>query len=113
MEHAYSILMFCFAGMLCIYGFIMYRTRDIGLVPKAGAAKIRDKAEYAKQIGKIVIITALAPFTSGLIAWDGQRVWYAMALLVAGFVICIREGVKIMQEAERKSDEPGTEQEEQ
>ena len=102
MEHAFSILMFCFAGMLFLYGFILYRTRNIGLVPKSGAVKIRDKAEYVKQIGKIVMITSLAPFTSGLIAWNGQHFWYAMALLVAGFVICIREGVKIMQEAENK-----------
>ena len=99
MEHAFSILMFCFAGALLLYGLILYWTKDIGLVPKSGATKTKETKVYAAQIGKIVAITALAPLTSGLIAWNGRYFGYAMAMLVIGFIICIREGVKIMQEA--------------
>ena len=104
MEHAYSILMFCFAGALFLYGLILYKTRNIGMVPKSGTAKTEDKQKYAERVGKIVMITALAPFTSALIAWNGQHFWYAMAVLALGFVICIREGVKIMRETENKEE---------
>ena len=89
--------MFCFAGALLLYGVLLIATKNIGLVPKSDAAEIKDKKAYAKQLGKILCATSLAPLTSGLIAWNGQHFGYAMIMLVVGFVICIWEGTKMMK----------------
>ena len=97
MEHAFSILMFCFAGALLLYGVLLVATKDPGLIPRADAVEMKDKKAYAAQLGKIVCATSLAPLTSGLIAWNGQHFGYAMIMLVVGFVICIWEGTKMMK----------------
>ena len=102
MDHAYSILMFCFAFALLLYGLVLYLTKDIGLVPKSGSAKVKDKKTYASKLGKITAISALAPLTSGLIAWNG-RYFYALFMLIAGFAVCIYEGVKTMQKEEKET----------
>ena len=96
MEHAYSILMFCFAGALLLYGILLVAAKDIGLVPKSNAVEIKDKKAYARQLGKILCATSLAPLTSGLIAWNGHF-GYAVIMLVIGFVICVWEGTKMMK----------------
>ncbi len=97
MEHAYSILMFCFAGALLLYGIVLVATKDPGLIPRADAAEIKDKKAYAAQFGKIICATALAPLTSGLIAWNGHF-GYAVIMLVVGFVVCIWEGTRMMKQ---------------
>ena len=95
MEHAYSILMFWFAGALAVYGLLLILTKDIGLVPRSDSSEIKDKKGYAKQLGKIVLATSLAPLSSALIAWNG-RTMLALAMLFIGFAVCIREGVRMM-----------------
>ena len=106
MDHAYSILMFCFAGALLLYGILLAATKDIGLVPRSSAAKIKDRKAYAGQFGKIIMATALAPLSSGLIAWNG-RVAFGLVMLVIGFIVCIREGTIMMQkQIEEEKDPP-------
>ncbi len=97
MEHAFSILMFCFAGALLLYGILLIATKDPGLIPRSDSAEMKDKKAYATQLGKIICATALAPLTSGLIAWNGQHFGYAIIMLVVGFVVCIWEGTKMIK----------------
>ena len=100
MEHAYSILMFWFAGALALYGLLLILTKDIVLVPRSDSSEIKDKKGYAKQLGKIVLATSLAPLTSALIAWSG-RTMFALAMLFVGFAVCIWEGVRMMKNINR------------
>ena len=61
MEHAYSILMFCFAGALLLYGILLVATKDSGLIPRADSAEMKDKKAYAAQFGKVICATSLMP----------------------------------------------------
>lgn len=100
MDKAYSILMFCFSACLFLYAGLLALTRDVGLVPKTYAAKIKNKKEYAKGIAKVVALTALAPLISGVVALFGdmdRMVLPALLVLIAGFIVFIYLGVKRMK----------------
>ena len=96
MDYGYSFLMFSFAAVLLLYALLLAVSKDTGMIPRSGAARIKNKKEYAVRFAKVIAVTALAPLTSGLIALSGNVLW-AMAMLILGFIICIREGVKYMQ----------------
>lgn len=101
----FSTLMFIFSALLLLYALILALTKDISMIPRAESVKIRDKKEYPGRFAKVIAATALAPLTSGLIARNGHMLW-AMVMLAAGFVICIREGIKFMgQDKTEKTDE--------
>lgn len=95
MDHAYSILMFCFAGALLLYGILLFATKDINLVPRSSSAKFSDGKTYARQFGKIIMATSLVPLSSGLIAWNG-RVAFGLVVLVIGFIACIWESTRMI-----------------
>ena len=107
MEYAYSILMFCFAGMLLLYAGLLALTKDAGLIPRSEAVEMRDKKAYARQFAKVMALVALAPVLSGLVAlapWlsaltgvVGAHV-AAFLVLVLAFVGCIRVGVRLMRD---------------
>ena len=103
MDYGYSVLMFSFAAMLQLYALLLAVTKDTGMIPKSGAARIKNKKEYAVRFAKVIAVTALAPLTSGLIALSGNALW-AMIMLAIGFIVCIWEGVKYMQTPEPASE---------
>lgn len=66
MEHGFAILFFIFGGTVLLYGLLMYITGDYKMVPFRArqSAKVDDTKDYARQIGKIVMLTSLAPILS-------------------------------------------------
>ena len=99
MDHAYSILMFWFAGALLLYGLLLICTKDIGLVPKSYSTKKKSKKAYVKQLGEIILATSLVPLSSGLVAWNG-RTAFGIIILILGFIACIWEGTRMIRKDE-------------
>ena len=103
MEHAYSILMYLFAGALLLYAGLLAVSNDAKLIPRNSAVKMTDQKRYATQFAKVIALTALAPALSGIAGlWNGL---FAGVVLVAGFVICIRAGVRLMDDTWNTTDE--------
>ena len=107
MEYAYSILMFCFAGMLLLYAGLLALTGDVGLIPRNELVKMKDKKAYARQFAKVIALVALAPVLSGLVVmvpWLSALTSVVAAhvaaflVLVLAFVGCIRVGVWLMRD---------------
>ena len=98
MEYGFSILMFCFSGVLLIYAGLV-ALGNTGLILRYRAAKVRDKKKYARQFGRILALVACAPALSGAVAMLGdmdQTFLPAMLTLVAGVAAAITIGVKMM-----------------
>ncbi len=64
----FAILMFAFALLLFVYGLAIRKTRDCSLIPHSEKAAIRDKEDYARRFGKVVMWVALAPAIAGAAA---------------------------------------------
>lgn len=102
MEGAYSILMFCFAGMILLYAALLSSGND-GLIPRRYryAAHMKDRKAYAKRFAKVLALVALSPLLSGLVALfvDIERhPAPAVITLIGAFVLCMRQGVRMMDE---------------
>lgn len=93
MEYAFSILMFCFAGMLLLYAGLLAAAKDPQLIPRHFASKIKNPKVYALQFAKLTALTAAAPFLSGLVGLTDQM-WAAGIVLIAAFVLCIHFGIR-------------------
>ncbi|MBQ6021010.1 MAG: hypothetical protein IJL26_12630 [Clostridia bacterium] len=104
MEHAYSILMFIFAGALFLYGLLMFATKDINLIPyrRRYAAKMSDKKLYVRQLGKIVMLTALSPAISAAVGLLplGETVWPEAVALLGSMVLFLWIGTKMIRIAQ-------------
>ena len=101
-QKGFSVLMFVFAALILLYAMIIFLTKDIRMIPRAGSAEIRNKEEYAMRFAKVLAAAALAPLTGGLIALRGHMLW-AGTMLIFGFAICMREGVKIMEQPDSEN----------
>ncbi len=104
MEHAYSILMFIFAGALFLYGLLMFATKSISLIPynRRYSAKMSDEKLYVRQVGKIVMLVALSPAISagvGLLPL-GETVWPELVSLIAGMVLFLWIGTRMIRIAQ-------------
>ena len=66
-DHAYCYLLFAFSAMIFLYAGLLFVTKDIKLVTRSGAAKVRDPKRYAVQFSKVLAIVAVAPLLSGLV----------------------------------------------
>lgn len=97
----YSIIMFIFAGMLLIYAALL-STGDSGLIMREYAAKMKDKKQYAKQLGKVIALVAAAPALSGLSAlfFESDALLVPVIILVAGGAAAIYLGTRIMRKAQ-------------
>ena len=62
MDHAFSVLMFVFAGLLLAYAALMACTKNAGMLPRRAAASVKPKnpEKYMTQLAKAVALTALA-----------------------------------------------------
>ncbi|MBQ6163030.1 MAG: hypothetical protein IJK23_01010 [Clostridia bacterium] len=104
MEHAYSILMFIFAGALLLYGLLMFITKDINLIPyhRRYSAKMSNKKLYVRQLGKIVMLTALSPAISAAVGLLplGERMWPAFVALIGSMILFLWIGTKMIRIAQ-------------
>ena len=105
MDHAYSILMFCFAGALLVYAGLLALCGP-ELIPRyrlvyGKKMSKKDGKALARRVAKIVAITAAAPLLSGvvwLITGPDGPLFPAMLALVGGFAVCIWLGVRVTKE---------------
>lgn len=99
MENGYSILMLLFALALLLYAALMGLTRDVGLIPKMGAVKVKNPRRYAWQFSKTLACVALAPAVSAL---AGLRYGPGVGalVLIPAMVVAIRRGIRFMRDVE-------------
>ena len=95
MEYAFSILMFCFSGMILLYAGIMAATKDINMLRwrHVRVAKMNDPKAYAVMVAKILALTAAAPLAGGLAGLISPSV--GGIVLVIAFILFIWLGVKL------------------
>lgn len=99
MERAYSILMFCFAAALALYGALVAQGRP-DLIRRRWAVKMKNPKAYAKQFGKVIALVSLAPLSSGIVGllFDiNRRPLLPVATLIIVMVVCIWIGVRWME----------------
>ena len=96
----YAILMFVFAGCLFFYAALLMITKDPKLILRGYAAKMKDKRQYAAQVGRVLGLTALAPFLSALIARGTDNGIFSVLALIVGLVFFIWLGVRGMKNGE-------------
>lgn len=104
MEHAISILLFLFAGLLLLYAGLIAATKSTDLIPRDYAAKMEDKKRYAVQFAKVLAAVSLAPAiggAAGLILGNGA----AAVVTLAAFVLILWRASRWMDGEKRKASE--------
>ncbi len=96
MEYGFSVLMFCFGGLLLLYALALCRSKDPKMIPRHYSAKILYPIQYTRYIAKIVAIVALAPILSGVVGLFLDN-WIPGAVLVAGMVAAIWLSVRYVK----------------
>ena len=96
MEHAFSILMFIFGGMLLVYSAVLFATGDIKLVFRHWAAEIKDDKEYARRFAGVMALVALAPVIGGITAFFAPPLVTGI-VMAASFIVFLCLGVRIMK----------------
>ncbi len=91
----FSILMFCFSGMLFLYAVLLFVTRDYKLIPRNYAAKAGNKKAYARKMAEIVALVAVAPAHCGYVALFSTG--WSVVVLIVEMILAIWAGTKIME----------------
>ncbi len=97
MEYPYSILLFCFAGLLLLYAGLIALTKSVFWIPRDHAAKMRDRKKYAVQFAKVLALAALSPALAGLSGLVFSGVVPVIVLAVS-FVLIMRRAVRLMED---------------
>ena len=92
------ILMFIFSGAILLYALLLAWTKDIGLIRRSYAVKIKNRKKYAVQFAKVLALTAIAPALTGLVGFVSESVLCLGVIFIASFVVCIRAGIKLMKD---------------
>ena len=92
------ILMFIFSGVILLYALLLAWTKDVGLIRRSYAAKMKDKRTYAVQFAKVLALTAIAPALTALAGFVTESGLCMGITFVVSLTICIRLGVKLMKE---------------
>ena len=99
MEYGFSILLFCFAGMLLLYAGLLALGKDPKMIPRHYAAQMKDPKAYTRQIAKVIALVATAPLHSGIVGlFLGPGV--AAVVLVVGIILCIWLGTRLMDKVQ-------------
>ncbi len=93
-----AILMFIFSGAILLYALLLAWTKDIGLIRRSYAAKIKNRKKYAVQFAKVLALTAIAPALTGLIGFVTENGLCMGTAFVISFIVCIRFGIKFMKD---------------
>ena len=100
MEYGYSILMGVFAAALLLYAGLMALTKDYNLLPLRArtSVKPKDPKRYMTGLAKVVALVSLSPALSALAGlWNMAA---AMIVLIAGFILFLWIGTRIMKNVE-------------
>ena len=100
MERAYSILMFCFAGMTLLFAAAL-ASGNADFMPRRYAASMKNRKDYVKRFAKVLALVSLSPLLSGIVAALIDINRYpapAVVTLIVTFIVCMRRGVRIMDE---------------
>lgn len=106
MEYGYAILMFAFAVLMWIYALCL-RSGDYGLVLRGHATSPKDKKAYARYVGKLVALVAIAPFLSALVSLIGPfniMILVAVAVLIIGIVAFLIIGIKCFDDGQNDEE---------
>jgi len=98
MEYGFSILMFIFSGAILLYALLLGLTKDIKLIPRNYAVKIKNKKRYAVQFAKITAVVSIAPALTGAISLFTQNIFCIIGMLILSFILCIRAGIRFFNE---------------
>ena len=90
----YAILMLIFAGCLFLYAGVLAKTKDIKLIPRSNAVKIKDKARHAENVAKVTALAALAPLASALVARITDAAAQSLIVLFIGLIFLLWLGVR-------------------
>ena len=96
--HNFSILMLIFSGAILLYALILAWTKDVGLIRRSYAVKMKNKKLYAVQFAKVLAIISIAPLLTGLAGLVIENGFVLAAVLIVSFVICARIGIKLMKD---------------
>lgn len=94
----FTIFMFLFAGAVLLYAGLLARTKDYKMLPLRArqSVKPKNKKRYTVQLSKVIALVAAAPALSGIVGiWSGIGAGIAF---VAGLILCIWLGTKIMRD---------------
>lgn len=103
MRYGFSVLMFCFAGMILIYALMVWHG-GFNMIFRHWAVKVNDKKAYARRFAKILAIVAIAPALSGLagvIVDMEESPFLPMVVFAVGLPVAIWLGVKMTEEKNR------------
>ena len=106
----YSILMFCFAGMILLFAAAL-APGNADFMPRRYAAPMKSRKDYVKRFAKVLALVSLSPLLSGIVAAlidINRHPAPAVVTLIATFILCMRRGVRMMDEQPKpreKADE--------
>ncbi len=101
MEHAFSILMFIFAGALLLYAALMALTKDYKMLPYRArhSVKPKDPKKYTVLLAKIVALVAAAVALGAAVAlWNNGA---GAGVMIAGVIAALWLGTRIIRKADR------------
>ena len=93
MKYALYFVGFGFGGALMLYALLLRLTLNVRLIPRNGAAKIRDPKNYAKTMSHILIFLALALISGGWVGLYAGPLFGTLALvacLALAIWLCVR-----------------------
>ena len=91
-----DIFMLIFSGAILLYALLLAWTKDIRLIRRSYAAKIKNKKAYAVQFAKVLALTSLAPLSAALVGFLTDNSLCLVITIVVSFIICIKIGVKMV-----------------
>ena len=98
-----AVFMLIFAAALFLYGFGLFRSRDYSRIPKGEFAKVKDRKQYAQQLGKIIMWVALVPAFVALSAFlrdlgvATRPIWITA---VGDLILFIYVGIRVFMPSE-------------
>ena len=99
MEHAFTILMFIFAGAILLYAALMAITKDYNLLPFRARVSVKPKnpEKYMVHLAKIVALVAIMIAVGAAVAlWNAA---VGAAVMAVGVVAALWCGPKIIKKA--------------
>jgi len=88
-----AIIMFVFSGAILLYAGVLALTRDVKMLQRRYATKIKDPRAYTLKVAKILAIVAVSPALTGVAALFSNMA--AAIVFVVSFVASIWLGVKV------------------
>lgn len=92
-----STLTFIFSGAIFLYALLLVWTKDINLIRRHYAVKMKNKKVYATQFAKVLALTAIALALMGLLGFITENGLYLVGVFIVSFVVCIRIGIKFIE----------------